>query len=1085
MVAVLSSGAAAEDGGVLGALALPSECVVFGPFTAREAPLPEAYLTEIPETIELGEERAVGRAASFGENRVLDLRPFLDVEEGEPATQRVAIVHVPFVLAEAGPVSFGFGADWWYEAYVNGELVSSTMATGNGSWPPTIGDFGATVELAAGDHLLVVRFVSGTASSLLAVGGPDDLRKLPPPPPDPGPRLTPVTLGDAVIEPFFDGVLGAWSHWTLEPGDSSARALQRWCNVQINWVAADAGQGPVLYRRYPDDGVALGPYTQLVLSAGFPLGTVVSLRAETDAGEFARDIVCGVSHTDQFVLPLPGAARLLRVEVGLGSAGAGRIEGSLIWLGARDPVQAEAEGARWRLFSEQPLDVFLRPTPVPLDGAPMYHVLASPEGFAQAREAARAAGVEPLGLRASVALEPHLSGGANQNLFGRRTEAGHRGLVTAAGRRMSLLQAAQQAALAEDHESLREVAKAAVQFALIPHWDVDFITAFPDSAWEQRPFSQAVVCYHLAVALDLAGPWFSDAGRALVLRRLAEDGLGNINHSVWRHPYIFNCNQLAVFSMGRLAVYSVLEKQRRWARVEPYTDLAFAELNESLEKIFLPDGGFYEGTGYLSYTLDNALPALAIYGAAREKPLADLLPPLLAKVDDYLEVLRSTTRNGRVLILVADAQGGPFASPSASQLSVLAKLRPGGAAARMLASIPDYADQLELWARPAPDLAEVDPNHYAAFVSLPDTGMVASTRRFEDEWVKLVVFGGPARAGHNHEDRGSFVLEFAGDTFAADPGGLIYADAAANAMKHAQNHNMLVPVVAGPERPAPQNPASVAVIPEARGNEVSFSGFLAPGVLWPRHYRRWERSFGSPNPAEFVIVDEYELEQGEGVEFLWHTPLPVRIENGEAVIQGVKGRAYVTPQAGSRIEVIPPRRLGTSVLSTLVIRRDGQAGSLTTRVRLTRQRAEPRDRVWQGASPVQESDRAAPGTTGWVWDAYNNGRGGQMRLELIEDELAGKRALAFDLHASQAAPGTQVTLVVTSPGPNGRGDYYVVRFPVDWQGPRRFELPLASFSSSRSPAGWDAATEIILYSLHGGPPKDPVELVLSGLEFRD
>ncbi len=914
--------------------------------------------------------------------------------------------------------------------------------------------------------------------SMVAVAGAEELR----PPPEPGPRLTPVTLGDAVIEPFFDGTLGAWSHWALAPGDTSATPLQRWCNVQITWVAAAAGQGPVLSRRYPGEGVALGPYTELVLSAGFPRGTTVALRAETDAGDFAREIECGVSHTDQFVLPLPGAARLRRVEVGLGSAGAGRLEGSLIWLGARDPVQAEAEAARWRLFSEQPLEVFLRAVPEPEDGAPLYHVLASAEGFAQAREAARAAGLEPLGLRASVALEPHLSGWGNQDLFGRRTEAGHRGLVTAGGRRLSLLQAAQQAALAEDHESLREVAKAAVQFALIPHWDVDFITAFPDSSWEQRPFNQAVVCYHLAVALDLAGPWFSEAGRALVLRRLAEDGLGNINYSVWRHPYIFDCNQLAVFSMGRLAVYSVLEKQRGWARVAPYTDLAFGELNESLERIFLPDGGFFEGTGYLSYTLDNALPALAIYGAARGRSLADLLPPLLARVDDYFEVLRSTTRAGRVLILVADAQGGPFAAPSPSLLSVLAKVRPGGAAARMLASIPDYANQLELWARPAPDLAEVDPDHYAAFVSLPDTGMVASARRFEGEWVKLVVLGGPARAGHNHEDRGSFVLEFAGDTFAADPGGLIYADAAANAMKHAQNHNLLVPVVAGPDRPAPQNPAAVAVIPKAEGDEVSFSASLVPGVLWPQHYRRWERSFSSPNPAELVIVDEYELERGDGVEFRWHTPLPARIENGEMVIQGGNGRAYVTPPEGCRVELVPPRRLGTTALATLVFRQDGRAGRLTTRVRLTRQRAEPRDRVWQGADPVPDS---VPGGPGWKWDAFNHGRGGSMRLDLTAGDLEGKRAIAFDLHASQAAPGTVVTVAVTSPGPNERGDYYFVRFPVDWQGRRRIELPLASFSSSRAPAGWGAATEIILYSMHGGPPKDPVELVLGGLEFRD
>lgn len=33
--------------------------------------------------------------------------------------------------------------------------------------------------------------------------------------------------------------------------------------------------------------------------------------------------------------------------------------------------------------------------------------------------------------------------------------------------------------------------------------------------------------------------------RDLVRRGLAEDGLGNINFVGWRHPYVFDCNQLS------------------------------------------------------------------------------------------------------------------------------------------------------------------------------------------------------------------------------------------------------------------------------------------------------------------------------------------------------------------------------------------------------------------------------------------------------------------------------------------------------------------------------------------------------------
>ena len=437
------------------------------------------------------------------------------------------------------------------------------------------------------------------------------------------------------------------------------------------------------------------------------------------------------------------------------------------------------------------------------------------------------------------------------------------------------------------------------------------------------------------MAADLAGAWLTPAGRDLIVRRLAEDGLGNLNFVTWRHPYIFGCNQLAVFSMGRLAVYSLLEKQAAWGHVPPYTDLAFAELNESLGRIFAADGGFPEGTGYMAYTLDNALPALAIYGHARGKPLRDLLPPLLTWTDDYLEVFRSTEQP-KSLILSSDAQGGPWAGVTPSVLAVLAKIRPGGAAARLLAAQwRDPHDRLALWALPAPDLTGVNPDSYEPFVRLPASGFAASTRKLDGEWVKLVVCGGPAQAGHNHEDRGSFVLEFAGDTFAADPGGLTYAEAAANTMKHAQNHNLLVPVVAtGAARSAAQNPAPVAVVPDAKGDATAFAAEFSPGVLWPEHYRIWSRRFTSPTPGEISIADEYERINGAGVEFLWHTPLPVTQEKGQVVITGKRGRVFIVPPDGATVTVVPARRLGCRDLATIGFRHAGARGSLTTRVHL-------------------------------------------------------------------------------------------------------------------------------------------------------
>jgi hypothetical protein len=178
------------------------------------------------------------------------------------------------------------------------------------------------------------------------------------------------------------------------------------------------------------------------------------------------------------------------------------------------------------------------------------------------------------------------------------------------------------------------------------------------------------------------------------------------------------------------------------------------------------------------------------------------------------------------------------------------------------------------------------------------------------------------------------VLEFAGETFATDPGGLNYADATAMAMKHAQNHNMLVPVVKTGNRPGASNPASVAVIPEATGDATAFNATIDGGILWPSFYKSWKRTFTSPSASEITITDDYELNKADSVEFLWHTPLPVTNENGQVIINGARGRAVITPPSGTTVEITPSRKLGMRDLSTICFRNNALTGKLETKIHL-------------------------------------------------------------------------------------------------------------------------------------------------------
>ena len=131
---------------------------------------------------------------------------------------------------------------------------------------------------------------------------------------------------------------------------------------------------------------------------------------------------------------------------------------------------------------------------------------------------------------------------------------------------------------------------------LCKNWDDGFICRFPGSAFEHRCFVQSLCAHEVAGILDLAGEYFTDLGRDFLLRRLAEEAIGTIQFNTWKSDYIFNCNQLAWFTPGRMLALGVL--QRHWPRVRSYMDIAYSELGENLERSILPDGGYIEGPMY-------------------------------------------------------------------------------------------------------------------------------------------------------------------------------------------------------------------------------------------------------------------------------------------------------------------------------------------------------------------------------------------------------------------------------------------------------------------------------------------------------
>jgi hypothetical protein len=214
--------------------------------------------------------------------------------------------------------------------------------------------------------------------------------------------------------------------------------------------------------------------------------------------------------------------------------------------------------------------------------------------------------------------------------------------------------------------------------------------------------------------------------------------------------------------------------------------------------------------------------------------------------------------------------------------------------------------------------------------------------------------GNKAGGDHQHEDKGSFILECAGDSFAFDFGVVDYANPVTELLKQCQRHNMLTPW-SDDARPKPDNPLRVDIKPQGHGDETQFHGTMELSGGWEGWFSKWQRTWDSPTPDTFVITDDWAVAQGRGVIFHWTTRLPMRIEGNQVIITGRRATATLRFPAGveATIEQLPlqdPRRtaveqdrrdiiqFGWALAETqprLTLRQAGKSGTLRVEVTLS------------------------------------------------------------------------------------------------------------------------------------------------------
>jgi hypothetical protein len=331
------------------------------------------------------------------------------------------------------------------------------------------------------------------------------------------------------------------------------------------------------------------------------------------------------------------------------------------------------------------------------------------------------------------------------------------------------------------------------------------------------------------------------------------------------------------------------------------------------------------------------------YSRALDRPLSELVPEPMRRCGDFGEAVISTDEESDVIPICDAIKDHEIASQA-----MMASLLPESAWARMLrktvarshgwpiggknmgASVPAMVDAAISWGL----IQRLPAKSHApqSLVSLPMMGPLVSQRKLGDAWVKLFIQGNRANAGHTHEDKGSFILEFAGETFAFDPGSCDYSLPLATELRNCERHNMLVPF-GMTERPHPACPLPVDVQPVGKGDAVSFHAELDVTPGWEPYYRRWHRTWDSPSADVLIISDDYELAAGEGVEFYWQTRLPVTIDGCRAVLTGTRGRVELEAPENCawRVDKLP---LLDGIQHRLAFRHAGTTGRFSVSARL-------------------------------------------------------------------------------------------------------------------------------------------------------
>lgn len=746
-------------------------------------------------------------------------------------------------------------------------------------------------------------------------------------------EIIPINMAEAIIEPFWDRQLSGLKQWNIDPetrvvnggdiegenwweqqsestyvyGDGytviprvehGLKVYQNWCSCVFEW-ARKPKSGPAL-KMSRDFNISCVNYHKLMVSVVLPEDSQLVIQVSTDKGIINQTFTKLSSSSKEYLLELHQAEYINTITLEIYAQEEGIARGWFNWIGFQNTKLLKNYLEKWKRFDKE-WEPYIKPEDYEPNFKSQYGFLFNESELESMRieheECLKKYGGSPFVVAGKEAEKnvPEQLINEYVNFWTDTRFCRDRDNDKCVINYLPYgygVRAAVAGLLTNDKELLRLGARYAMSIAMCEHWEDGMVCRLPGSNFEHKAFVQSLCTYEVSLVLDLAGDMFTDIGRQFLLRRISEEGIANINWRIWKyaekHEEIFKMNQLAWFTPGRMLGYLTLEKF--WSRVSPYTNIAYEDLVESLNQCILPDGGYVEGPLYFGTVARNGGLSLYYYAKQRGVDFEAIVPESIKKTADFAEALISTDDNMDVILICDCAQH----NLDHDYLAVMSVLLPESQWVTMFNKSLQRSNGMTesiMAFKLKNQIPKLAPP-MRSFVYLPNMGIMSSLRKIDGELVKLLILGNEANAGHTHEDKGSFVLEFAGQTFAMDPGSDDYSSPITSLLSNCDRHNMLVPYGVS-ERPCPTRPIPYDVKPQGNGDDLSFHAKIDATYGWEDYYKKWTREWESPQPDKLIIRDEYELINGDGVEFYWNTTLDIEICGNSAFIEGKRGSVTI------------------------------------------------------------------------------------------------------------------------------------------------------------------------------------------------